>query len=120
MVEHNGERCLAVAVKLNTPLSNFQLDFLRGKYPEILPGYPDWSFQQQDGFLYVGIPMNLISSVGEEVEEQSMDEFGDYDADFQKIGFDEESEAIVRALVEDFRKTTVTIDLFELEDGEYS
>lgn len=120
MVEHNGERCLAIAVKLNVPLSNFQLDFLRGKCPEVIPGYPDWSFQQQDGLLYVGIPMNLISSVDEGIEEQSMAEFGNYDADFPEIVSDKDAEAIVKALIDDFGKTTVTIDLSVFRDGDYS
>lgn len=64
--------------------------------------------------------MNLISSVDEGIEEQSMAEFGNYDADFPEIVSDKDAEAIVKALIDDFGKTTVTIDLSVLRDGDYS
>lgn len=120
MVEYKGERCLAIAVKMDNPVSDFQLDHLRGNYPDISPGYPDWFFQQEGDCLYVGIPMSTILSANEGLVAQSMAEFGNYDVDFKVIAQEEAAEAIVSSLVDDFGKTAMLLDLSVLRDEENS
>lgn len=103
MVEYKGERCLAIAVKMDNPMSDFQLGLLRG-------AYPDWFFYQEGELVYVGIPMNTILAASENIGAQAMSEFGNYDQE-------REAERIVDALLRDFNNKPLALDLSSLGES---